>query len=258
MAAGSPDRLRLAEPHPDLFLLFSPYEPLYLVYAPDAPNIRYQVSFKSSLFNPEGKVVETLPWLRGLYLAYTQTSLWNFSAPSSPFYDTSYKPELFLKRQELKWPTLPGVSRLDFQTGLQHESNGKDGDTSRSLNLVYLRPTFLFGDPAAFHISLAPRLFSYIGDLSDNPDIADYRGHGDLTVKIGRHDGLQLATRLRAGDSLEHLTAQFDLTYPLWRLIPSVSPNLYLQAQYFKGYGESLLDYQNHTESLRLGIAIWR
>lgn len=261
IGAGSPppDHLRLADPAADILHQFSPNEPMFFLYGPESPNIRYQVSFKYRVFQvPPDAAPETTEWWQSFYFGYAQTSLWNFSAPSSPFYDTSYKPSFFLQRENLQALSLPGVSRLDFQTGYQHESNGRDGDNSRSINMLYLKPTVYFGDPKAWHLTVAPRLWTYIADLSDNRDIADYRGHADLTTTFGRPDSLQFAVLLRAGDAFQHPTAQFDLTWPLARWFPSVSRSLYLQAQYFTGYGESIHDYSERTDSLRLGFAIWR
>ena len=50
---------------------------------------------------------------------------------------------------------------------------------------------------------------------------------------------------------------QLDLTYPLMRLLGD-SFTLYLQAQYFSGYGESLLRYNEHSSSFRIGLALYR
>lgn len=253
-----PDRLRLDGGLSAALAHFSAYEPLYLLYGSKSPAVRWQMSFKYAIFHPTDPGAGSTPWWRSLHFGYTQTSLWNWSAPSSPFHDTSYRPELFFLREDWRLLHVPGVSRIDLQAGVQHESNGKDGADSRSLNRAYLKPTFYVGQLSGWHLRIAPRLWTYVGDLSDNRDIDDYRGHGDLTLKLMQPDGLQLAVLLRAGDSLQPVTAQFDITYPLHRLISAVSEDIYLQAQYFVGYGESLLDYRERTDSLRLGVALWR
>jgi outer membrane phospholipase A len=48
-----------------------------------------------------------------------------------------------------------------------------------------------------------------------------------------------------------------DLTYPLMRLLAG-SFSVYLHAQYFNGYGESLLLYNEKGSSWRLGFALFR
>ena len=107
----------------------------------------------------------------------------------------------------------------------------------------------------------------------DGPDLFDrhpgltalIRGEGELPVRAllsawhhQAEPGVIPRLCLRAGDGLHHPTAQFDLTYPLHNFFPQVSKSVYIQAQYFAGYGESLLDYDKRTDSLRLGVALWR
>ncbi len=68
---------------------------------------------------------------QGAHFAYTQTSFWNLKSASKPFDDTSYKPELFfLSSGSSLFPTK--INRLFIQTGYQHESNGRDGESSRA------------------------------------------------------------------------------------------------------------------------------
>jgi len=253
--AGGPATLRLA--FPGLGRQISTHEPIYFLYGAKHPNARYQISLKYRLLHPEGPLAESSPWLSGLHAAYTQTSLWDLDAPSEPFYDSSYRPELFTQREDLGL-RLPGVSRLDLRVGLQHESNGKDGSASRSLNLAYLRPTAWIANRAGLQLAIEPRVWVYVGRTSDNPDIGEYRGYGDLTLRVGWPDGLQLAIRAGVGSGLEHALAQLDLTYPAQSLLPWVAPGVYLHAQYLVGYGESLLDYRDQTQSLRLGLSVAR
>src|SRR3546814_6337568 len=58
---------------------------------------------------------------------------------------------------------------LGGQAGFRHESNGRDGLTSRSLNTLYIQPvaTMPIGK---YTLSLGPRLSFYVGSLEDNPD----------------------------------------------------------------------------------------
>ena len=68
-----------------------------------------------------------------------------WSAASAPFLDTSYKPELLYSWQRVIGGQTTNWLELDLQGGLKHESNGKDGANSRSLNIAYLRPTLTLG-----------------------------------------------------------------------------------------------------------------
>ncbi|MFX5595319.1 phospholipase A, partial [Acinetobacter baumannii] len=78
-------------------------------------------------------------------------------------------------------------------TGLEHESNGRDGTASRSINTYFIEPTFNFGNLNDYHFKVAPKVYAYLGPTSDNQDIADYRGHLDLKLAYGKPDGLEVA-----------------------------------------------------------------
>lgn len=238
---------------------FSGHEPVYILVGQDRPNAKFQVSFKYRVLNPEGSWTEAFSPLGGLHLAYSQTSFWDLEGDSKPFYDNSYRPEVLFAYDHIlpkDW-AIPGVSRVGLQFGVQHESNGRAGEDSRSMNIAYVRPIFVFGDEKGLFLTLAPRIFSYIGDLSDNPDIEDYRGHADLRGVVGWDGGLQLAAIGRLGDDGSKGSLQLDLTYPLrQRLAGNV--DIYLHGQLFTGYGESLLRYNDADTTFRLGISMVR
>ena len=234
-----------------------PYQPIYFVAGPESPTARFQISLRYQLLNNDGALAEKAPWLRGLSFAYTQTSLWDLSGQSAPFIDSSYMPEalIFLPRVDQgKWADW---FRLDLQSGLQHESNGKDGTNSRSLNIAYFKPTMKFGRDGGLEFTLAPKAFAYVGDLSDNPDIALYRGYFLLRSTLGWDRGLQLRTEGRIGSHADRGSVQFDLTYPMSEIFAG-SFSVYLQMQFFHGYGESLLEYNQRSSHFRVGISLYR
>jgi len=232
---------------------FSPYEPNYFSAGSHGPtNARYQISFKFRFFNPETKT----PFLEKIFLGYSQTSIWDLSAPSKPFRDSSYRPSLFFLDDTVsQWPFRG--SKLGFQGGLEHESNGKDGTASRSINIAFVRPTLTFPLEGDYFVSVSPKIYDYL-DKQENPDIPEYRGYTDLLVKIGETDGLQFASTLRKGTRSEAYSFQLDVSYPLKK--PTFG-NLggYLHLQYFNGYGESLIDYNRHVlPQIRIGLMITR
>jgi outer membrane phospholipase A len=137
-----------------------------------------------------------------------------------------------------------------------HESNGRDGDESRSLNIVYAKPTFIFGNPQKYFTSVSPRFWFYATDPTDDPDMKDYRGYMDLVLKTGWANSLQLAGTFRVGEAFDHGSMQLDLTYPTARLFGNLDVMLHLQ--YFNGYGESLLRYYERSWTLRGGISLFR
>jgi outer membrane phospholipase A len=232
-----------------------PYEPFYFVAGTESPNAKFQISFKYQLLNNEGPLVQRVPQLKGFALGFTQVSLWDWNRASAPFFDSSYKPELLYNYEKLLGGGPTNWYRLDLQGGVQHESNGKDGDNSRSLNIAYLRPSLTLGTDEKFMFTLIPRAWIYLGDLSDNPDIANYRGYADLRAIIG-HKGLQLSALGRMGNEANRGSVQLDLTYPLTRLWGTFS--VYLHAQYFTGFGESLLDYNQRSSAFRAGFSLYR
>jgi len=236
----------------------SGYEPMYIVGGPRAPAVKFQFSFKYQVLNSHGWLAQHAPLLKGFHFGYTQTTLWDFQEDSSPFYDTSYKPEILYF-----WDRVVGGKpldwfRLDLQAGLQHESNGKDGIDSRDANIAYLRPKFTFGHDDGLQFALQPRVWAYVIDMSDNnDDLADYRGYGDLRATVGWQRGLQVSALGRAGENGNHRAVQVDVTYPLMRLLAN-SFTIYLTAQYFTGYGESFLAYNEKSSAYRFGVSLYR
>ncbi len=235
----------------------SGYEPFYFVVGPEYPAARFQISFKYQVFSNEGFAARMFPPVKGLHVAYTQTSLWDLDSTSKPFVDTSYKPEVFYVAQRVDGGRWADRLRLDLQAGLQHESNGKAGADSRSLNLAYIEPTLRVGAAEGFQVSLAPRVWTYLGGLDENPDLDRYRGHVGLRSTLGWAKGAQLAVTGRVGDDLDRGSLQLDLSYPLMGFRYG-SVGLYLYAQYFLGYGESLLRYNERSSVVRFGIALFR
>lgn len=236
---------------------FRAYEPMYFLAGTDQPNARFQFSFQYQILNPEGPWASSVPALAGLFIGYTQSGLWDLEGESRPFTDTNYKPEVAWSTEQLSWLKIPGVAQTGAQVGLQHESNGRDGDDSRTINVVYVRPVLHFGDARGFEAQIAPKIYAYVGDLEDNPDIADYRGYCDLRVSAGWAGGFQAAAIGRLGSGGDHGSIQVDLTYPL-RAFGDGNFDLFLQLQWFSGYGESLITYDEYTDALRFGIGFVR
>lgn len=236
---------------------FRAHEPVYFLAGTDRPNVRYQFSFAYQFFNPEGPWASDVPFLSGLFLGYTQVSLWDLEGDSKPFTDTNYRPGVGWSKDSLDWLKLPGVAQTGFEFGVQHESNGNDGEESRSINIAYLRPVLHFGDPKGFEAQIAPKIYCYLPDREDNPEISEYRGYCDLRVTAGWANGFQAAAIGRLGKGGEYGSVQLDLTFPM-RAIGDGNFDLYLQLQWFSGYGESLITYDRYTDALRLGIGFVR
>ena len=253
LADGSVEPPQRLEPMPENEPALSVYEPNYVVAGlRNGQSARFQFSFKYRLFDPESTPVQWLPALGKLHFGYTQTSLWDLSASSKPFYDTSYRPTLFWQSKLDESTTGPSYLR----GGYEHESNGKDDTSSRSVDIIYIQPVlrkdFADGDTLFF----APRFYAYL-DRTDNPDIARYRGYVDWIARYGDERGWLLSSRIRTGTA-GYGSAQFDLSAPLRKPLFSRTGG-FLYFQLLSGYGESLLDYnQKGLTQLRVGFAIVR
>jgi len=236
---------------------FSVYEPMYFLAGvdPGLDQSKFQFSFKYRLFNPKGYLSEIAPWISGFHLAYTQRSIWDLKGDSKPFDDTSYMPEVFYLLPKIDLH-LDRVSAFGVQAGFQHESNGKGGTDSRSTNYLYIKPTLgvYLGGP--FHLKISPKIYTYVDNEDENNgDLMDYRGYVDLEVGIVDPEGLALNSHSWWGE--KGPSVQLDLTCPMSLLIGK-NLNFYLQAQYFSGYAETLIHYNERHDAFRLGFAIVR
>ena len=236
---------------------FFGHEPVYFLIGPNPDHAKFQISFKYRLLNPKGSLASHWNRFENIYFGYTQTSFWDWESDSAPFYDSSYKPELFYYRPAIARGTLPWFSRLSLQGGVLHESNGKDGSDSRSLNIVYFKPGALIETGSRSHFTIEPRVWAYIGDLTDNPDIADYRGYFDVELAWELRDSWKLNAVLRNGSGSGKGSAQFDATYPLGGLLGG-NLEVYLQLQVYSGYAETLQAYDQSIDFIRIGLAMFR
>ena len=87
--------------------------------------------------------------------------------------------------------------------------------------------------------------------------MADYSGHSELTVILGRNDRGALALTGRLGDDGRRGNLQADLTIPV-RFDKLLDFATYVLIQYWNGYGESLRSYDQRTETVRAGFSLVR
>jgi phospholipase A1/A2 len=229
-------------------------EPMYFLIGNNSENVdsRFQLSFKYRPFAPDGSVASFFPPLSNLYFAYTQTTIWDIGGDSSPFRDTSYRPSVYYRWVGSGRNFLPDVWRV----GAEHESNGQDEPTSRSLNTIFVRPTWHFDMPNGRRLSLSPKIQNYL-DKSGNSDIQRYRGYVDWQLRYGREDGLVLGGLYRLGTG-GYSSGQLDASYPISDKI-FARTGAFLHLQLLTGYGETLLDFDKKSDTqLRFGLSIAR
>lgn len=206
----------------------------------DNSEIKFQISFKvklfDNLFDDNGDV----------FFAYTQRSWWQAynSEASSPFRETNYEPEAFLSFDNSA--TVFGWTNTINRVGFAHQSNGRSDPLSRSWNRVYAESIFQRGDWA---VSVMPHWRVPENDEDDdNPDLEDYIGYGDLTVvrALGEHE---VSLMVRGNPGKQHLGTQLDYSFPLFGKVRGF-------VQYYRGYGESLIDYDHDVQRFGLGFSI--
>lgn len=229
----------------------SPYEPIYfMVGNRDGANARFQVSFKYRLFSPDDPAHPG--FMDNWYLGYTQTALWDLHSDSIPFVDTTYNPSFFWARDTL-WESTGKRWSLGLNTGLEHKSNGKDDEDSRSLNDLYIQPEFNYRFDGGSTLSFQPRFKYYVWTDRDM-DYPGSLGYVDWKLRWAQDDGLILSGLYRQGTEGRNAT-ELTAAWPLKRTFLHMNGHLYMQ--YFRGYGETLLGYDQKSGSqLRIGIAL--
>ncbi|MEA3231709.1 MAG: phospholipase A [Thermodesulfobacteriota bacterium] len=222
-------------------------------YTLDQTEVKFQVSLKFpvlfDLFGDNGD----------LFFAYTNRSFWQLynSDISAPFRETNHEPEFWLSF-DTDWNFL-GIKNRIVRLGAVHQSNGQSGNLSRSWNRIFAQ--FLF-ERNNFYFSLKPwwRLPEDEED-DNNPDIEDYLGYFEFQAiyKVekellwqkwlkGSTFSLLWRNNLKFNDDNRGAT-QLDWSFPLYR-------HLRGYAQWFNGYGESMIDYDSNVNSFGIGLQL--
>jgi phospholipase A1 len=183
-----------------------------------------------------------------VFVAYTNRSFWQqFNKNgSAPFRDSNHEPELWLSFHNDA--QLFGFTNHVIRTGINHQSNGQSGALSRSWNRLFAE-FILERDNLALSFKPWWRI-PEDNDQDDNPDIEDYLGNFELSglYQAGNHNfSLMLRNNLNFSDN--HGAVQFDWSFPI-----NSSVRAYLQ--WFNGYGESLIDYNAHSNTFGFGVQL--
>lgn len=205
--------------------------------------VKFQISLKLAL--AENLIADN----GDLYLAYTQVSVWqayNRDA-SSPFRDTNYEPEMFLTFDTDY--NLFGLKGRLLTIGAVHQSNGRGNeDLSRSWNRIYAAVVLERGN---FVCSLKPWWRIPEPEEEDNnPDIAKYLGYGEFRAAYKWREHV-FATLLRNNLRVEDNKGaiELDWSFPLAGQIKGF-------VQYFYGYGETLIDYNELDQRVGAGFLL--
>lgn len=226
---------------------FGLYKDNYFVFGPpigrpirkDNTNIKFQISISQRLTR------STLPFGTYLYLFYTQKCFWNVLQNSMPMTDLNFNPGIGLTKPLFVKNKFIGKLTLM----VEHESNGRDGDESRSWNKVSLAANVMIDRNLMVH----GKVWLPIVDGMNNKDILDYCGIYQTGVQVmsndGRFTGSVILTKRRGWNLSYNTIVELG-----WRLFSR--DNQYLFLQYYNGYGEGLLAYKEYHSQLRIGICI--
>ena len=199
--------------------------------------LKFQISLKVPLWRGLGSPNTDL------FFAFSVEAWWQaYSGDlSAPFRDVNYEPELILRHYG--GPEILGLQMAGWDIGLNHESNGRGGELSRSWNRILGTAVFDLSDDFA----LGVRAWYRIPDeIDDNPGIYRYLGYGEarLVWAQGRH---AVTAMVRPGTE----ETSFELTWSM-----HLEDGVRLYTQYFDGYGESLLDYDKPARRFGIGLAL--
>lgn len=188
-----------------------------------------------------------------LFFGFTLESWWQLytESISRPFRETNYQPEFFYFTP-INWH--PFDSNSGVFLGFEHQSNGRSQLISRSWNRIYAN--FIF-EKDNFALSFRPWYRVPEGDKvttndaigDDNPDITRYMGHFELGLAYDWRKNYEVSLKLRENFSQHHGAIEIGFTFPLWGKLRGY-------AQYFNGYGESLIDYNHKQQRIGIGFAL--
>ncbi|MCK3683101.1 phospholipase A [Maribellus sp. YY47] len=204
-------------------------------YSADA---KFQISIRQRLTKT------VLPFNSLLMLTYTQKSFWDIYQDSYPFADNNYNPGLALAKPIVVNNKLGGIGILAFE----HESNGI-GDSLKSRSWNY----FVFTGTYFYNMYFTVQAKVWAGGVSDdNPDLLAYRGYGLVAVNYrSKSDRLWISAIVNPLNNLTSFNTQLELNF---KIAPKF--NQYLFVQWYNGYGERLLEYNQYTSMIRIGICI--
>jgi phospholipase A1 len=204
--------------------------------------VKYQISLKVKLLE------DIFDQNMDLWFGYTQQSFWqlyNFEE-SAPFRETNYEPELLLNfRTNYR---LLGMDGRMITVGFNHQSNGRSEPYSRSWNRIV--GNFGFErDNFTLFLKTWYRLPEN-EEADDNPDLEEFMGYGEIWGYYfwkQHRFGVMLRNNLRTDNNRGAL--QLEWSFPL---VENVSGHI----QFFTGYGENLLDYNQSASRISVGFIL--
>jgi phospholipase A1 len=207
----------------------------------DHNEVKFQISLQT-------KVADDLFGTSGdLWLSYTQVAWWQIfnGAISNPFRETNYLPEARISF--LTNVSVSGLRLREISGGILHQSNGRAEPLSRSWNRAFAEFQFARGE---FGLSFKPWVrFKEDPQDDENPDITQYMGRYEITALYHwRGQTFSLMGR-NLLDKEHRYNAELNWSFPIRHKLRGL-------VQWYKGYGESLIDYNYNMNRIGIGLMI--
>lgn len=202
-------------------------------------DVKFQISIAQRLTKT------TLPGNSFIFLMYTQKTFWNIFQESMPMRDLNFNPGIGWSFPFFSKGRYAGKATIL----IEHESNGRDSIQSRSWNRITFSGSTIIDRWLMVHA----KFWIPIINGENNRDILRYCGicqGGVVVTTPDKKFGWALTLVKRMGWNFNFNTI-FEFN---WRI--HKKSNQYLFVQYYNGYGENLLDYNQFHSRLRAGIVI--
>lgn len=221
----------------------SPYKSVYVGTTPyneqiQHSEIKFQLSFKVPLFK------NIFNHKTNLMFAYTQLSYWQLYNQRSFIRSTDYEPEFFFAN------TINYHLHKDWyinylNLGYVHQSNGMGNSLQRGWDRLYLEA---IASTSNWMLSLKPWII--LDRNSNNSNIGFYMGYAKFLAAYKIHQNVIAVEAYNVVESgLKRPSAQLTWSFPISHYFKGY-------VQVFSGYGQSLIEFNHHTNSAGIGLAL--
>ena len=201
-------------------------------------DVKFQLSISQRLTKSK------LPFDSYLFIQYTQKAFWDVFRESLPMRDLNFNPGIGLGHLIIRHNKYIGKAYLM----LEHESNGRDSIDSRSWNKITLSCALVLNDNWETQF----KTWIPIIDGENNKDILKYNGIFQFAVNYRTcNKRLQIGALITQRKAWFGFNTQPELSYKF-----NKRENQFFFIQYYNGYGENLLEYNQYKNMLRVGFVI--
>lgn len=226
--------------------------PFYYTGSPDTHVYSFHIPYNERIKNSEVKYQISLKvpvWKNiydsrsSLYLAYTLLGYWQVYNKWPFIRENNYEPEFFL-RNAVNFPLYKCWNVDFFNLGYSHQSNGWGNSLQRSWDRIYIEAITSIDN---WMITLKP--WYIIMAYGRNKNISDFLGYASFLVAYKFHNQVFSFQLTNLGVAPKRTTVNLTWSFP-------ITPYIKGYAEIFSGYGQSLIEYNHHTNSAGIGIAL--